>query len=102
MISVSDFKEWFVRDFPYLPEYIQDKVYFAGDIVYVSPNFYQSLVDNNTADVTDTESWQVIKEDESYYINDGDIEKAISEATLGFRSEPSACRSSCHAPSRTR
>lgn len=87
MISVSDFKEWFVRDFPYLPEYIQDKVYFAGDIVYVSPNFYQSLVDNNTADVTDSESWQVIKEDESYYINDGDIEKAISEATLGFNKD---------------
>ena len=87
MITVSNFKEWFSRDFPYVPEYVDGKVYFSGDTVYVAPNFYQSLVDNNTAQVTDTESWQVVKDDESYYVMDGDIEKAIAEAELGFNKD---------------
>lgn len=87
MISVADFKEWFKRDFPYLPQWIEGKVYFAGDVVYVSPNFYQSLVDNNTANVVDTTAWQVIKDSVDYYVTDGDIEKALAEAEMGFNKD---------------
>lgn len=87
MITVSDFKEWFKRDFPYLPEWVSGKVYFVGDVVYVSPNFYESLVDNNTADVTDSQKWKAVKDSEDSYIADSDIEKAISEATMGFNKD---------------
>ncbi len=87
MITVSQFKEWFTRDFPYLPEWQSEKVYFIDDIVYVAPNFYQSLIDNNTDDVTVEASWKVIKESEDSYITDGDIEKAIDEARLSFNKD---------------
>lgn len=84
MITVEDFKSHFVRDFPYLPTLVEGKIYFTGDIVYVSPNFYKSLVDNNTSPVTDSEAWQPVNESVDNYLSDFDIEKAISEATLNF------------------
>lgn len=84
MITVEDFKQHFTRDFPYLPEYVDDKIYYKGDEVYVAPNFYQSKIDNNTEDVSNTEAWQPIKDSVDNYIGDGDIEKAISEAMLNF------------------
>lgn len=87
MITVSEFKEWFSRDFPYLPEYESGKTYFIGDIVYVAPNFYESIVNNNTSSVTDTQKWKVIKESEDSYITDSDIEKAINEANLSFNKD---------------
>lgn len=87
MITVTQFKEWFTRDFPYLPEYEEDKIYFIGDIVFVAPNFYQSLKDNNTDDVSVTASWKPIKESVDSYIGDSDIEKAINEADLSFNKE---------------
>ena len=87
MITVADFKEWFRRDFPYLPEWNSEKIYFAGDVVYASPNFYESLVDNNTAEVTDTQKWKAVKDSVDSYISDGDIEKALDEAKLGFNKD---------------
>lgn len=84
MITVEDFKSHFVRDFPYLPVLVEGKIYFTGDVVYVSPNFYKSLVDNNTSPVTDSEAWQPVNESVDNYLSDFDIEKAISEATLNF------------------
>lgn len=86
-LLVEDFKEQFARNFPYLPLWDSTKVYFEGDVVYVEPNFYQSLINNNTADVTDAESWEVINDSVNNYVSDGDIERAKVEAIASFNSE---------------
>lgn len=87
MITVSMFKNHFQRDFPYLPIYDPSKIYFKGDVVYVEPNFYASLVDNNTAYITDDKSWSPYKDAVNSYLTDGDIQKAIYEANLAFNPE---------------
>lgn len=87
IITVDDFKQYFTRDFPYLPKYIDDKVYFKGDEVYVAPNFYQSKIDNNTSPVSTTTAWEAINDDVNSYLTDFDVEKAIGEATLNFNEE---------------
>ena len=38
-VTVEQFKEYFFRDFPFLPLYQESKTYFEGDIVYVEPDF---------------------------------------------------------------
>lgn len=87
MITAEVFKAHFVRDFPYLPAYIDGKAYFKGDIVYVSPNFYQSLVDGNLAPVSDTDSWALYNDSMENYLNDADIQKAICEASMSFNED---------------
>lgn len=86
-ITVEDFKAQFARNFPYLPLWDSEKTYFEGDEVYVEPNFYQSLIDNNTSVVTDTEKWQVINDSVDNYVSDGDIERAKIEAIASFNTE---------------
>lgn len=83
MINVSDFKVFFKRDFPYLPVYEADKVYWLNDEVFNSENekFYVSLKDNNDQPLTDAESWQRVEEDMYNYVLDEDIEKAVTEAS---------------------
>lgn len=83
-VTVEDFKAQFSRNFPYLPVWDATKVYFEGDEVYVEPNFYQSLVDNNTSDVTDDKKWQVINDSVENYVSDGDIERARLETVANF------------------
>jgi len=79
IITIENFKNYFRRDFPFLPTKVEDKVYFKGDIIYVAPNFYESLIDNNTSDIDDIEAWGVINGNEEEYLSDFDIEKAIAE-----------------------
>lgn len=86
-ITVDDFKAQFSRNFPYLPVWDSTKVYFEGDTVYVEPNFYQSLINDNTAEVTDEDSWQVINDSVANYVSDGDIERAKAEAIANFNLE---------------
>lgn len=86
-VTVYDFKAQFARNFPYLPVWDDSKVYFEGDEVYVEPNFYQSLVDNNVAEVSDSESWQVIADSVNNYVSDNDIERARLEAVASFNCE---------------
>lgn len=81
-VTVEQFKEYFFRDFPFLPLYQEGKTYFEGDIVYVEPDFYKSLIDNNTQPVTDTEAWAVTKGDIYNYVTDSDIERAMSQAII--------------------
>ena len=83
LVTVDLFKSHFVRDFPYLPYWVEGKAYFKGDIVYVEPNFYISTTDENLNPVTD-ESWSLYKDSEENYLSDSDIEKAIAEASIGF------------------
>lgn len=84
VVSTTDFQNLFTRDFPYLPVYVEGKAYFTNDIVYYEPNFYQSLVDNNTALPTDTTNWQVINDSVNNYIQDSDIMRAFNEAVINF------------------
>ena len=86
-ITVEDFKAQFARNFPYLPLWDSEKTYFEGDEVYVSPNFYQSLIDNNTSAVTDTGKWLVINDSVDNYVSDADIERAKIEAIASFNTE---------------
>jgi hypothetical protein len=86
-ITVDDFKAQFARNFPYLPIWDSEKVYFEGDVVYYEPNFYQSLVNDNTSVVTDTEKWQVYNDSVDNYVSDGDIERAKLEAVASFNTE---------------
>lgn len=83
-LTVEDFKAQFARNFPYLPVWDSSKVYFEGDEVYVEPNFYQSLVDDNTSEVTDDKKWSVVSDDVANYVSDNDIERAKAEACANF------------------
>ncbi|MEE0061554.1 MAG: DUF4054 domain-containing protein [Acutalibacteraceae bacterium] len=84
MITVSEFKNHFTRDFPYIPYWEEGKAYFKDDVVYVSPNFYISKIDANLSPVSDTESWSIYNDTTENYLSDTDIQKAIAEATMGF------------------
>ena len=86
-LTVQDFKELFARNFPYLPIYNEDTTYFVDDEVYSEPNFYTSLIDNNTSSLTDTTAWQVTKDSVNNYVTDNDIERAWKEALVSFNLE---------------
>ena len=83
-LSVDDFKQLFVRNFPYLPEYIPEKVYFTGDVVYAEPNFYTSLIDENTKELSDDTAWKATNESISDYVTDDDISRAWREARAAY------------------
>lgn len=86
-VTVEYFKSLFARDFPYLPEYIDGKAYFIGDIVYYDGNFYKSLVDGNLTDPSNTQKWALTDVSTDDYIQDGDIEKAFEEASINFNTQ---------------
>lgn len=80
-VTVEDFKDYFFRDFPFLPLYDELKTYWAGDEVFYKDNFYKALTDNITGIApTDDVNWQKIKGDKFAYITDEDIEKAMTQA----------------------
>jgi len=85
-VTVDGFKAQFPA-LPYLPLYIYGKAYFKGDIVYVAPNFYQSLVDGNLADVSDTTKWALYPDNEDNYVTDNLISEAFGEAQVNFNPE---------------
>ena len=81
-VTVEQFKEYFYRDFPFLPYYDEDKTYWLNDIVFNDDdqNFYQSLIDDNTNAIDDTESWKKVKGNKYDYVADEDIIKAMTQA----------------------
>lgn len=80
MITVQEFKEYFYRDFPYLPVYNAETIYNAGDIVYYNNAFYSCKHANTVGQVpTDNTYWQSATGDVYNYILDDDITKAIGE-----------------------
>lgn len=83
-VTTDDFKNQFVRDFPYLPLYVEGKAYFKDDEVYYEPNFYQSLTDGNLTLPTDTTNWQLYNDTVDNYIQDSDILRAFNEAKINF------------------
>lgn len=83
-ITVADFKALFSRDFPYLPEWVNGKIYFKDDVVYYEGNFYKSLSDNNNSEPSNTSNWVATEDNEQNYISDTDISRAFVEAKVNF------------------
>ena len=81
-VTVQQFKDYFYRDFPYLPLYNPSKVYFKGDIVFSNDVAYQSLIDNNTDPLSTATSWKVVNVSKDDYVTDQDILKAMSQAII--------------------
>ncbi len=84
-ITPQDFKDYFTREFSYLPVWDGSISYKLNDIVYyeVEGLFYKSLVNKNINNTPseDSEFWQ--EDDETQYndyINDDDINKAFVQA----------------------
>ena len=90
--NVADFIALFNRDLtPYLLPFYISKAYFTGDVVYYGQDFYESLVDNNTALPTNTTNWKVVNLSKNDYISDNDIIKAFNEAKVNFNPELFEC-----------
>lgn len=83
-VTTEQFKEYFCRDFPFLPYYDEDKAYKKNALVFdeTTEEFYKSLKSNNTDDLNNAESWEVVEDDKYNYIMDEDIQKAMSQAIV--------------------
>lgn len=83
-VTTEEFKQYFFRDFSYLPLWSSIESYMTGDVVYYDENgyFYKSKIDNNTALPTDTQSWERTAGNKLDYITDEDIGKAMSQASI--------------------
>lgn len=82
MITVEDFKKYFNRDFPFLPTWVEGKMYNINDVVYYDNNFYISLSDFNIDVPANAEHWERTQADYFDYISDEDVEKAIEQASV--------------------
>lgn len=84
-VTIQQFKDYFTRDFPFLPVYSASAVYWKDDIVYslVTESFYKSLIDNNKGnELNNTEYWQAVRGDINDYVTDADIQKAMTQAIV--------------------
>ena len=80
-VTVEEFKDYFFRDFPYLPIWNPVTTYWKDDVVFYEDNFYKSLSDNKIDMTPDVSSvWLKIKGDKYAYITDEDISKAMTQA----------------------
>ena len=84
--TVDGFKAQFPA-LPYVPEYISGQAYFKGDVVYVYPNFYQSKIDGNLTDPSNTTNWQLYNDTVNNYVTDDLISEAFGEAQTNFNAE---------------
>jgi len=81
-ITISDFKEYFDRTFPYLPVWDALISYNKDEVVYYTDRlFYIALSNSIPAGTlpTNTTYFALTTDDYYNYINDTDIEKAIGE-----------------------
>lgn len=84
-VTIEQFKEYFVRDFSFLNYYDELKTYKKNIVVYDKDTdiFYKSLKNNNTDDLNNTESWEIVENEDKYnYIMDEDIQKALTQAIV--------------------
>ncbi len=79
---MQDFKDFFKRDFPYLPTYEPTKVYMADDEVFDNEKFYISLKDDNNQPLSDTDYWQRVTDDIYNYVLDDDVKNSILQASI--------------------
>jgi hypothetical protein len=86
-VTVEQFKEYYVRDFSFLPVFEYGKTYWKDDIVYwTDENFYKSLTDDNGTTPDDTENWKKVKGNIYDYVTDTDIMKAYTQALANSNS----------------
>lgn len=81
-ITILDFKEYFTRDFPYLPVWDALVSYNAGEVVYYTNRlFYTAKSDSVPVGTLPTNAtyFEKITDDYYNYINNTDIEKALLE-----------------------
>lgn len=81
-VTVQQFKDYFFRDFPYVPYYKEDVAYAIGNEVYYNNKFYQSLIDDNSTTPAVGEEWKLVSDDILNYVTDQDIKKAMSQAII--------------------
>lgn len=83
-VTVEQFKQYFFRDFSYLPLWNCSKTYFTGDIVYIEceDTFYRSLIDFNNENPILCVTWEKVRASRYDYITDEDIQKAMSQALI--------------------
>ena len=80
-VTVQQFKDYYARDFSFLPVFIYGKTYWQDDIVYwTDNNFYKSLKDDNTSTPEVAEDWKKVKGNIYDYVTDEDIMKAFTQA----------------------
>ncbi len=88
-ITTEDFKDYFTRDFKYLPEYENDRIYFLGDVTALETsggvvNFYTEQLASSQGvsptTVTVPPTWSPANVDEDNYVLDTDIDKALAQA----------------------
>ncbi len=80
-VTVEQFKEYYARDFSFLPLFNPLKTYWQNDIVYwTDDNFYQSLTDDNITSPDNSENWKKIKGNIYDYVTDNDIMRAFQQA----------------------
>lgn len=80
-VTIEQFKEYYARDFSFLPVFNPLKTYWKDDIVYwTDENFYKSLSDDNTSEPSDTENWKKVKGNIYDYVTDSDLMKAFAQA----------------------
>lgn len=88
-ITVQDFKDEFMRSFPYLSalSWVSTKNYPVGSEVYLESNktFYKAKTSNiDKSPEISAGDWEVFLDSEFNYINDSDIEKAYRESQAVF------------------
>lgn len=84
-VTVEDFHTQFPRFSPeYLPVWVEGTTYFLNDVVYYNSLFYTCIVENTTAEPTDSTAWQLTADSVLNYTQDIDIENAFLQADVNF------------------
>jgi hypothetical protein len=88
-ITVTDFKNYFVRDFSYLLVWSSETTYNTGTEVYYETNglFYTCKNYGVTSIPTTTADWDVTSDSIYNYVLDADITKALDEASFNFNED---------------
>ena len=84
LIAISDFKELFFRDFPYLPIWDSEETYNEDDEVFYNKLFYRCLNNGVSSIPTTITDWELYKDSINNYVLDADITKAFNEAKISF------------------
>lgn len=90
-ITVADFKALFTRDFPYLPVWVDTKLYNKDAVVYYDSTelFYKALSNGVPVGTLPTNIlyWILYSSNIYNYVLDSDITKAFAEAQMNLNQE---------------
>lgn len=81
-ITPSQFRSYFFRDFPYLPDYDNAKTYFKDDVVYLlsTNTFYQCIATTVGHTPPNSQYWAPVPKSVNSFVLDADISKAFTQA----------------------